>query len=60
VSQRRKQEFKAYNRANNNLIYETAPYTQGVGFTFKEEYNTFGELLQKLESLFKRKKKKEQ
>jgi hypothetical protein len=53
-------EFKAYNRANNNLIYETAPYTQGVGFTFKEEYNTFGELLQKLESLFKRKKKKEQ
>jgi len=51
-------QFKAYNRSNNNLIYETAPYTQGIGFTFKEEYNTFGELLQKMESLFKGKKKK--
>ncbi|HKI87604.1 MAG TPA: translocation/assembly module TamB domain-containing protein, partial [Draconibacterium sp.] len=53
-------QLKAYNRSNNNLIYETAPYTQGVGFTFKEEYNTFNELLQKLESLFKRKKKQNQ
>ena len=51
-------QFKAYNRSNNNLIYETAPYTQGIGFTIKEEYNTFNELLQKIESLFKRKKKK--
>ena len=52
-------QFKAYNRANNNLIYETAPYTQGVGFTFKEEYNTINELLRKMKSLFKRKKKGE-
>lgn len=53
-------EFKAYNRSNNNLIYETAPYTQGVGFTFKEEYNTLGELLKKLTSFFKKKKEKAQ
>jgi hypothetical protein len=49
-------QFKAYNRSNNNLIYETSPYTQGVGFTFKEEYNTFNELLQKMNAIFRRKK----
>jgi len=48
-------QFKAYNRSNNNLIYETAPYTQGVGFSFKEEYNTFQELLQKLAAIFRKK-----
>ena len=48
-------QLKAYNRSNNNLIYETSPYTQGVGFTFKEEYNTFQELLQKMRAIFRRK-----
>ncbi len=52
-------QFKAYNHSNNNLIYETAPYTQGVGLTFKEEYNTFQELMHKVGSLFKRRKKKQ-
>ncbi|SHE44789.1 Family of unknown function [Mariniphaga anaerophila] len=47
--------LKAYNRANNNLIYETAPYTQGVGFTYTEEYNTFKDLLQKMKAIFTRK-----
>ncbi len=50
-------QLKAYNHSNNSLIYETAPYTQGVGFIFKEEYNTFKELLRKITSIFKRKKK---
>ncbi|MCD6355513.1 MAG: hypothetical protein J7L95_08185 [Prolixibacteraceae bacterium] len=50
-------QFKAYNRSNNNLIYETAPYTQGVGLIFKEEYNTIGELLRKLGALFHKKNK---
>ena len=49
-------QLKAYNRSNNNLIYETSPYTQGVGFTFKEEYNTFHELLQKMNAIFRRKR----
>ena len=48
-------QFKAYNRSNNNLIYETSPYTQGIGFTFKEEYNTLQELLQKMEAIFRKK-----
>ena len=52
-----KLQFKAYNRSNNNLIYETAPYTQGIGLSVTEEYNTFGELLRKLGKLFTRKKK---
>jgi hypothetical protein len=47
--------FKAYNRSNNNLIYETAPYTQGVGFSFTEEYNTFNDLLDKMKAIFSRK-----
>jgi hypothetical protein len=48
-------QFKAYNRSNNNLIYETAPYTQGVGFSFTEDYNNFDDLLDKMKSLFTRK-----
>ncbi len=51
-----KLQLKAYNRANNNLIYETAPYTQGIGITFKEEYNTFEELWRKFLAIFRRDK----
>ncbi len=47
--------FKAFNRSNNDLIYDTAPYTQGVGFSFKEEYNSFNELLKKIGAIFKKK-----
>ncbi len=50
-------QLKAYNRSNNNLIYETAPYTQGVGFLFKEDYNNFNDLLKKMGTLFSWKKK---
>ncbi|MDB4581542.1 translocation/assembly module TamB [Draconibacterium sp.] len=49
-------QFKAFNRSNNNLIYDTAPYTQGIGFTFKEEYNSIDELAKKIGSIFKKKK----
>jgi hypothetical protein len=49
-------QLKAYNHSNNDLIYETAPYTQGVGFSFKEEYNSFEELMNKIGSVFKKKK----
>ncbi len=49
-------QFKAYNHSNNNLIYETAPYTQGIGLSFKEEYNTFHGLMRKIGSLFKKKR----
>jgi len=47
--------FKAYNRSNNNLIYETAPYTQGIGFTFTENFNDMNDLLKKMNAIFTRK-----
>jgi hypothetical protein len=47
--------FKVYNRSNNNLIYDTAPYTQGIGLSFKEEYNSIDELITKFGKLFKKK-----
>ncbi|MFW6369795.1 MAG: translocation/assembly module TamB domain-containing protein, partial [Bacteroidota bacterium] len=52
-----KVQFKAYNRSNNNLIYETAPYTQGVGFTFTEDFNSLNQLFAKMKAVFTRKKK---
>lgn len=48
-------QLKAYNHSNNDLIWETAPYTQGVGFSFKEEYNSLEELIHKIGSVFKKK-----
>lgn len=53
-----KLQLKAYNRANNNLIYETAPYTQGIGISYKEEYNTFEELWQKFLAIFRKDKRR--
>ncbi|HPE77462.1 MAG TPA: translocation/assembly module TamB domain-containing protein [Draconibacterium sp.] len=50
-------QLKAYNHSNNDLIYETAPYTQGVGLSFKEEYNSLQELIHKIGSIFKKKEK---
>jgi hypothetical protein len=49
-------QLKAYNHSNNDLVYETAPYTQGVGLSFKEEYNSFNELLRKMTAIFRKKK----
>jgi len=51
-----KLQLKAYNRANNNLIYETSPYTQGVGLSYREDFNDINELWRKLKSILKWKK----
>lgn len=56
-----KLQFKFYSRANDNLIYDTEPYTQGAGFTYKEEFNTFSELIKRYKEALSgetRKKKK--
>jgi len=50
--------LKAYNHANNNIIYETSPYTQGVGVSYREDFNDFQELWQKVKSIFPQKKSK--
>ena len=47
-----KLQLKAYNRSNNNLIYETSPYTQGIGISYRENYDNFNELWQKMKRLF--------
>jgi hypothetical protein len=52
-----KLQLKAYNHSNNNLIYETSPYTQGVGIAYREDFNDLNELLQKVKSIFTRKPK---
>jgi hypothetical protein len=46
-----KLQLKAYNHANN-LIYETAPYTQGVGVSYREDFNDLQDLWQKVKSIF--------
>ncbi len=45
LNQSGKLQLKAYNRANDDLIYDTSLYKQGIGLSFKEEFNTLGELI---------------
>ncbi|MFY9151501.1 MAG: translocation/assembly module TamB domain-containing protein [Prolixibacteraceae bacterium] len=51
-----KLQLKAYNHSNNNLIYDTSPYTQGVGVSYREDFNDLNELLKKLKTFFKKRK----
>ncbi len=39
--------FKVFNRYNNPYTGKGAPYTQGVGLTFKQDFNKFFDLLKK-------------
>ncbi|MCK5138171.1 MAG: translocation/assembly module TamB domain-containing protein [Bacteroidales bacterium] len=49
----------AFNRARDELLFETAPYKQGVGVSYREEFNDFSELMTRYkEGLTNRKKKK--
>ncbi len=53
-----KLQFKAYNHSNDNLINDTSPYTQGIGFTYREEFNSLNELLKMYrDAIFNKKKK---
>lgn len=58
ISKNGKLQFKAFNRSNNNLIYETSPYTQGVGLSYREDYDNFEELWTKFKGLFYKDKRK--
>ncbi len=40
-----KVRVRAFNRANDELVRERSPYTQGVGVFYMEEFNSFGELM---------------
>ena len=37
--------IKGFTRPNDKLIYESAPYTSGIGLFFREEFNSFGDLI---------------
>jgi hypothetical protein len=39
-----KLRFKVFNRANNDIFYETAPYTQGLGIFYRRDFNKFEDL----------------
>jgi hypothetical protein len=43
-----KLRMKAYNKTNDNTVLNAeAPYSQGVGLAYKEEFNTMGELVRR-------------
>ncbi len=39
-----KLRFKVFNRSNNNLFYETAPYTQGFGVFYRRDFDRLEDL----------------
>jgi hypothetical protein len=45
-----KLHVKAFNRANDNLLFQTSPYTQGVGFFYKENFDNLKELASRLKN----------
>ncbi|MCB9012930.1 MAG: translocation/assembly module TamB [Bacteroidales bacterium] len=47
-----KLHVKAFNRANDNLLFQTSPYTQGVGFFYREYFNTGADLGEKFKKPF--------
>jgi len=42
-----KLRFKVFNRYNNPYTGKGAPYTQGLGLTFKQDFNKFSDLLKR-------------
>jgi hypothetical protein len=42
-----KLSLKAYNHSNDDQLYNTSQYTQGVGFIYREDFNTLGELIRR-------------
>lgn len=48
LSQDGRFRFKAFNRSNqNNIITNDVPYTQGVGLSYRREFNSFGDLFKR-------------
>ncbi len=39
--------LKFFNRSNDNILYETAPYTQGLGILFRQDFDRFKNLFRK-------------
>ena len=55
-----KLRVKAFTRANEELLYEWSPYTQGVGLFYREEFDHFDQLMQGYwNKIFKRNRESE-
>lgn len=54
--------LKAFNRSNNNSLINNlnSPYTQGVGVFYREDFNSFGELLRRYRKILMGSKRKAQ
>jgi hypothetical protein len=60
IDKRGKFRVKAFTRPNDKLIYESSPYTSGIGIFFREEFNSFGVLIKGYwNKIFGKKDKKE-
>ncbi len=53
-----KLSVKGFTRSNDNLIYERSPNTQGIGISYREEFDNFGDLMNKIFGRSKAKKDK--
>ncbi len=51
-----KVRLKVFNRSNDNLYYETAPYTQGFGLFFRKDFNKFSDIFKKDKGKMKKEK----
>jgi hypothetical protein len=56
LTQNGKLRLKFFNRNSDRLIYEETRYIQGAGLYYREDFNSFGELIRKITG--KKKKKK--
>ncbi len=45
ISKNGKLRAKAYTRSNKDLMYIASPYTQGVGISYREDFDNFNNLL---------------
>ena len=57
LNQNGKLNLKVFNRSNNIMLYDIAPYTQGVGLSYKEEFNNLSDLLKRSEDKLAKKSK---
>jgi hypothetical protein len=44
ITKNGKLRVKAFTRANDNYLYETAPYTNGIGIFYREEFSSWDKL----------------
>ncbi|PKP17300.1 MAG: hypothetical protein CVU05_15795 [Bacteroidetes bacterium HGW-Bacteroidetes-21] len=57
VNRSGKLRVKGFTKSNDNLIYDTSPYRQGLGLFYREDFDSFSGLMKRYwEAIFKRKK----